>query len=933
MCCYCCCHQYDPFTSAIRRKLRSCRFRQFRQWLQTPSVPSTIAWIVITCILASPGIALSFFIECSPEPPLLPSPYCYELSYIPTILAGIAGLIFALVVFIAESMRARQFDQVSRSGLRRSLLFPLTVSTLAAFCLLLVWHRDHNIALGALPFAIGLMAIASTYHLLQRFWNEEQFDRRDLPVVDTLELLFFSEALHGATGGRALSLKLPWWNVERLKANVEKEFPNFIRSALRQTEDAQEDGENYVVCLGRFIGELEKSLETIGTSAARYTYVPHLVSWYTRYLIHSAPDDMKWLDERHIGYLPVLNTEFAFALRNAPQFGESLGNVTRLYWKRTARDEIVRKIWHWLNEEVSKPIEGKLFERGKAQTDYDALVPYVEGVFKAYEDLLIAAYKERDEKNFPKIASAYSRSFSEFVLGGFGADFDVEHEAEGARYRLEHDTDLTEAQRRECESAIALDETRKRLELSKWEMPLVFGTKIFDDVIRAREQEEREKLNKFLDTLRQYLPEDFSDLLAVALGLSDIADDKWQWTWLHMPESDEIEGVKSWSSGSVGAAASGLMLYHILRSRRVIPENLHATVSLAPGNHYRVQEWVELLTKLQAPEGVGWMRLLTDEDKQRIAPLKAQLEQLQSAANQAELQRIREQPTVTDAEVKFRDAVMDGYKVTGTLRHLLDKLGIKEKHSEKKKYDGEIPAYGLYETHPKETFFHAASITHFGKSVGEMMKRTEDKIIVDAIVAQIPNAGTTVEQLFDLLGTISRRKNVVVILDRYAMFHRFSSSPQFKEKWIPRWQIPKEELPEESGRQLDGFLQIGKRKFPLYFVHMPEPLQDAALVVKEGAVGTLEYLTPRRDKKAFKDATTAPLLVRSVAYSEDTAYLEKLLADPKFFSDIASAEDKRSRALELVEIETEIRAEFHPDMDGIRVFRFGEEEEKGDSVK
>ncbi|MDD5075443.1 MAG: hypothetical protein PHO54_06300, partial [Candidatus Peribacteraceae bacterium] len=469
---------------------------------------------------------------------------------------------------------------------------------------------------------------------------------------------------------------------------------------------------------------------------------------------------------------------------------------------------------------------------------------------------------------------------------------------------------------------------RKRLERSKWEMPLTLATKMFDDGIRVREPGECEKLGKYLDTLRQYLPDDFSDLLAVALGLSDISDDKWQWTWLHMPESDEIEGVKSWSSGSVGSAASGFMLYHILRSRRAIPGNLHATVTLAPGNHYRVQEWVELLTKLQATEGVGWARLLTDEDKPRIIPLRGQLEQLQSMANQAELRRIREQSVVADAQVKFRDAVMDGYKVTGALRHLLDSLGIKEKHSEKKKYDGSTPAYGLYETHPKETFFHDASITHFGKSIGEMMKRTEDKIIVDAIVAQIPSSGNAVEHFFDFLGTINHRKNVVVILDRYAMFHRFSLSPQFKEKWIPRWQMPKEELPEESGRQFDGFLQIGKRKFPLYFVHMPEPLQDAALVMKEGAVGTLEYLTPRRDKKAFKDTATAPLLVRSIAYSEDIAYLNTLLADPKFFSDITSTDDKRLRALELVEIETEIRAEFHPEPDGIRLFRFGENEAK-----
>lgn len=95
--------------------------------------------------------------------------------------AGIGAIIFALLIFIAESLRDDETKDRARVLLKESFLFPLTVAEIVGF-FIFVWG-DINIWAILTPVIVALLTIASLWRLLLVLLSKSRFAKKRLQLL------------------------------------------------------------------------------------------------------------------------------------------------------------------------------------------------------------------------------------------------------------------------------------------------------------------------------------------------------------------------------------------------------------------------------------------------------------------------------------------------------------------------------------------------------------------------------------------------------------------------------------------------------------------------------------------------------------------------------------------------------------------------------
>lgn len=95
--------------------------------------------------------------------------------------AGIGAIIFALLIFIAESLRDDETKDRARVLLKESFLFPLTVAELLGF-FIFIWGNV-NIWAILVPFIVALLTIASLWRLLLILLSKSRFAEKRLQLL------------------------------------------------------------------------------------------------------------------------------------------------------------------------------------------------------------------------------------------------------------------------------------------------------------------------------------------------------------------------------------------------------------------------------------------------------------------------------------------------------------------------------------------------------------------------------------------------------------------------------------------------------------------------------------------------------------------------------------------------------------------------------
>ncbi len=118
-----------------------------------------------------------------PQPfPLTPRPGRFALDLLP-ILAGISAALFALTIFVAQSLRDARKTDVGRILLRESLLFPLATGTIGVFLLFAVVHTTSLVA-GVAVLLLAVLFMRAFYRSIRVLLNPSLLRERRLALLD-----------------------------------------------------------------------------------------------------------------------------------------------------------------------------------------------------------------------------------------------------------------------------------------------------------------------------------------------------------------------------------------------------------------------------------------------------------------------------------------------------------------------------------------------------------------------------------------------------------------------------------------------------------------------------------------------------------------------------------------------------------------------------
>ncbi len=168
-----------------RRKLKSFRFgetlRDTLSEIYIPSWKSLLAVILFILLIYFGGVLIFYSLRN----------FCFlnipedlirgenEQNWI-AIHAGIGTIIFALVIFVAESLRSEDTEK-ARVLLKESYLFPLAVGEILVF-FSFIWG-EINVFVGILVLIIGVFAIVSLYKIISILLNKYKFAQKKSQVL------------------------------------------------------------------------------------------------------------------------------------------------------------------------------------------------------------------------------------------------------------------------------------------------------------------------------------------------------------------------------------------------------------------------------------------------------------------------------------------------------------------------------------------------------------------------------------------------------------------------------------------------------------------------------------------------------------------------------------------------------------------------------
>lgn len=176
------CKSYLPFTPRDEDNL-SVLLSKERALLQKQSYTQVLAklikqiyvpsWLSLICV-AFPLVLLYLYSQLSKPIPEI------QAANLIAIHAGIGVMIFALVIFIAESLREESKD-VSRVLLKESFLWPLVVAELIAFFSLFTERMNMGTVLQVV--VVGLLTLASLWRIIDVLLSKKKFLEKRIELL------------------------------------------------------------------------------------------------------------------------------------------------------------------------------------------------------------------------------------------------------------------------------------------------------------------------------------------------------------------------------------------------------------------------------------------------------------------------------------------------------------------------------------------------------------------------------------------------------------------------------------------------------------------------------------------------------------------------------------------------------------------------------
>ena len=189
-----------------RKKL--CKRRKLdtlKNWCKQIYFPSWSSFFIVFIIIITPFIFIFILQKLNKFPSMLLFDRYYSQNLV-AILAGTSIIIFALIIFIAQSLREEETTDRARVLLRECFLYPLAVAIILIF-FTFIW-ANVNIWNLMLILAIGIFTIISLSRLILVLLNKYRFFKKRLELLKDRIKRSIELAIDERIGNNILSKKL-----------------------------------------------------------------------------------------------------------------------------------------------------------------------------------------------------------------------------------------------------------------------------------------------------------------------------------------------------------------------------------------------------------------------------------------------------------------------------------------------------------------------------------------------------------------------------------------------------------------------------------------------------------------------------------------------------------------------------------------------------
>lgn len=847
-----------------------------------------------------------------------------DISYLPTIITGISTFGFALLFFVAELIRDKGFNPTSRTIIHKTLIFPLVVSSVTAFTIL-VFFPTHPYILSVLCLYLGGMALVATFHLFQWIWvRGESPEGGGIPAIKSLYHLFLYETYIANVPTRFKFLNQ--WR-ERKKNKLKNKFEvlldEFIEGLLiyQSPKDVE-----YMVYFGRMLVHIRYILTDNDFVENKVTTVPTLISPYLQKLLFHDSEITKlvkrektWI--RRAAYLAITNAELALEVNDKNAIGYCLTMITALYGILGSQDKLLRDgfleiICRWINEFSDYYVEPKLFKT-KNIIEHQKILHLAESILDAYSGLIYRSFEsgvdEGSNKNFRAILSTYSEILDDYLRGGYGADRDIKRLAEAAEYWLKN-PEYAEKKPEEYKNDIEINRAREGFELTKKGLLVGIGAIIFHDM-NGKYKDKEDVAEDYLHNIFSSVVISVETLLPIYLNLPNELDDQfWLDTYIRPPVKPGKPKVYSLPNVLHDLLHPAIVFVLLRNDKVVIPVEIKDL--LIKGDHkYRLENLMKLLEKIEGSEAPWWKQKLEAPSLAKVPLLLTLVKKLYTEAEGKALEEMRNAAMPSDADRIFKTAVMEGYGKRSPAMRVLSKMGLVINDQVQQKYAGKVSRIGFTHSHRKDGLLSDQQIQFIGKQYGEMTATEEGRLVFKQILKRIPKADVSLEVLTD---KIASEDNLLIVADHIYWFDALLRSQKFQKFFsLPKKDDP---LSKEYGDIFRGYLSIKDRLYPVVTLHQ-DALHGKLLVLKKGEIGSLYYFSAEPYGEPTKDPSISPLFARLVAFSEDEQATQTALKSKKTLPEFKTKEEKINKLKEIVSTQVLFRFDVEPNPMGIKVYK------------
>lgn len=841
-----------------------------------------------------------------------------DISYLPSLISGIATFGFALLFFIAEAVDKSPYR---KTVIQKTLIFPLVVSSITTFTVL-VFFPLHRYSLGAICIYLGLMALIGSYHLFNFIWKQDMPEEGGgIPGIVSLYRLFLYEIY-----SQIKNSKFKWLNryrtrkLKKLKDEADEKLNEFVDRLLTYPSPKDED---YMVYLGRMLVHMRNILSDNDFIKSHPAMVPELLAPYLQTILFHDADitklqkkDKEWI--RRAAYLTITNAELALEARASSSMSRCLTMVSALYGvlneNKELRDDFLERICRWINEFAAFYVEPKLFENPKDMDDYEEIVSLSEIVFTAYSGPLYRTYEsgleENSDKNFRAVLSAFSRVYDDFLRGTFGAKRDIERLAEQAEYWLKN-PEYADKKPHEYVRDIEIDKCRRQLEIKKRGMLACLAAIIFRE--RKTKGTSPDSVLSYFRALFQELEISIQSLIPLYLQIPSELDDAFGLDTYLSPrtytEKPEVYAVPNIVYDLLPPALVRILLED--ESMR-LPMGLEYTIT--GEEPYRLEKLIKAFEEVRSETLPDWAEGLPSNAAEHAGKIIELLEKMKEQAEEVHKEKIRNMPLPPNAQHIFKEHVLKGYSKGSEILRNFVRWGLEISYKTDKKYEGEEPAMGYDSWQNKESIMSVEQLEHLGKMYGERIADEEGGEFFKQVIKHVPQKEVSIKNLLSLLAS-EDPEEVVLITEHMYWFDALIRSKTLLKNLSPF--TPSDKAFKEYGNNLRGYIKIGSKLFPVLGFHADE-LDKRIFIIRPNNLGTLIYATPEFDKEPLRDSTTSPLFADIYIYSEHLDEVEKLANSKKTFTDIPTKEGKAKRLKELVKIRIFFRLVFEPNTSSIQ---------------